>query len=38
MVQLLALLLLAIYGVRSERLLIEQPVYNRLFRWFIGLN
>ena len=38
MVQLLALLLLAIYGIRSERLLIEQLDYNLLFRWFIGLN
>ncbi len=38
MVQLLALLLLAIYGIRSEPLLIEQLDYNRLFRWFIGLN
>lgn len=38
MVQRLALLLLAIYGIRSERLLIEQLDYNRLFRWFIGLN
>ncbi len=35
---LLALLLHAIYGIRSERLLIEQLDYNLLFRWFIGLN
>ena len=35
---LLALLLQAIYGIRSERLLIEQLDYNLLFRWFIGLN
>lgn len=35
---LVALLLQAIYGIRSERLLIEQLDYNLLFRWFIGLN
>ena len=35
---LLALLLQAIYGIRSEWLLIEQLYYNLLFRWFIGLN
>jgi transposase len=33
-----ALLLQALYGVRSERLLIEQLDYNLLFRWFIGLS
>ena len=26
------------YSVRSERLLIEQLDYNRLFRWFVGLS
>ena len=35
---LLALLLQAIYGIRSERMLIEQFDYNLLFRWFVGLN
>ena len=35
---LLALLLQAIHGIRSERLLIEQLDYNLLFRWFVGLN
>jgi len=35
---LLALLLQAIYGIRSERMLNEQPDYNLLFRWFVGLN
>jgi transposase len=35
---LLALLLQAIYGIRSERMLIEQLDYNPLFRWFVGLN
>ena len=33
-----ALLLQALYSVRSERLLIEQLDYNLLFRWFVGLN
>src|SRR5436305_2198847 len=33
-----ALLLQALYSVRSERLLMEQPDYNLLFRWFVGLN
>ena len=37
-VQLLrALLLQALYTVRSERLLVEQLEYNLLFRWFVGL-
>ena len=27
-----------IYTVRSERLLMEELVYNLLFRWFVGLN
>jgi len=35
---LLALLLQAIYGIRSERMLIEQLDYNLLFRWFVVLN
>ena len=36
--QLLAALLLQVfYGVRSERLLMEQMDYNLLFRWFVGL-
>ncbi|KAF0654668.1 transposase [Cyanobium sp. Copco_Reservoir_LC18] len=35
---LLALLLQAIYGIRSERMLIEQLDYNLLFRWFVGLD
>ena len=35
---LLALLLQAIYGIHSERMLIEQLDYNLLFRWFVGLN
>ncbi len=34
----MALLLQAIYGIRSERMLIEQLDYNLLFRWFVGLN
>src|SRR5436189_1210453 len=33
-----ALLLQALYSVRSERLLMEQLEYNLLFRWFVGLN
>ena len=33
-----ALLLQALYSIRSERLLIEQLDYNLLFRWFIGLG
>jgi transposase len=31
-------LLQAIYGIRSERMLIEQLDYNLMFRWFVGLN
>ena len=31
-------MLQAIYGIRSERMLIEQLDYNLLFRWFVGLN
>jgi transposase len=33
-----ALLLQALYSVRSERQLMEQVDYNLLFRWFVGLN
>ena len=32
------LVLQALYGVRSERLLCEQLGYNMLFRWFVGLG
>src|SRR5262245_61357382 len=32
-----ALMLQVLYGVRSERLVIEQLGYNLLFRWFVGL-
>ena len=33
-----ALLLQALYSIRSERQLMEQLNYNLLFRWFVGLN
>src|SRR5437879_1532844 len=33
-----ALLLQALYSVRSERMLMEQLNYNLLFRWFVALN
>src|SRR6202162_462559 len=33
-----ALLLHALYWVRSERMLMEQLDYSLLFRWFVGLN
>lgn len=33
-----ALLLQALYTVRSERLLMEELDYNLLFRWFVGLG
>jgi len=33
-----ALLLQAFYGIRSERQLMEQPEYNTLYKWFVGLN
>jgi transposase len=33
-----ALLLQALYTVRSERMLMEQLEYNLLFRWFVGLS
>ena len=32
------LLLQALYGIRSERLLCEQLGYNMLYRWFVGLS
>jgi len=32
------LMLQVLYGVRSERMLIEQLGYNLLFRWFVGLS
>jgi transposase len=32
-----ALLLLALFTIRSERQLIQQIGYNMLFRWFVGL-
>jgi transposase len=36
--QLLASLLQAFYGIRSERSLLEQLNYNLLFRWIVGLS
>jgi len=33
-----ALLLQALFSVRSERQLMEQLSYNMLFRWFVGLS
>lgn len=33
-----ASLLQILYGVRSERMLMEQLQYNLLFRWFVGLG
>ena len=33
-----ALLLQALYSIRSERMLMEQLDYNLLFRWFVGLT
>ncbi len=33
-----ALLLQALYSIRSERMVMEQLDYNLLFRWFVGLN
>lgn len=32
------LVLQALYGIRSERLLCEQLSYNLLYRWFVGLS
>jgi transposase len=31
------LVLQALYGIRSERMLCEQLGYNMLYRWFVGL-
>ena len=36
--QVLASLLQAFYGIRSERLLLEQLHYNLLYRCFVGLR
>ena len=33
-----ALLLQALFSVRSERQLMEQLTYNLLYRWFVGLG
>ena len=33
-----ALILQALYSVRTERQLMEQLDYNLLFRWFVGLS
>jgi transposase len=33
-----ALLIQVLYGIRSERQLMEQLNYNQLYRWFIGLS
>lgn len=33
-----ALLLQVLYGIRSERQLMEQLNYNLLYRWFVGLS
>ena len=33
-----AVLLQIFYSVRSERMLMEQLIYNLLFRWFVGLE
>jgi len=33
-----ALLVQVLYGIRSERQLMEQLDYNLLFRWFVGLS
>ena len=33
-----ALLIQALYSVRSERMLCEQLEYNLLFRWFVGIS
>src|SRR5438874_3238210 len=32
------LVLQALYGIRSERVLCEQLGYNMLYRWFVGLS
>ena len=36
--QLKAMLLMALYTVRSERMLCEQLAYNMLFRWFLDMD
>ena len=33
-----AMLLQAFYSIRSERLLMERPEYDLLFRWFVGIG
>jgi transposase len=33
-----ALMLQVLYGVRSERMLVEQLGYNLLYRWFVGVS
>ena len=33
-----ASLLMALYSIRSERLLMEELNYNLLYRWFVGLE
>src|SRR6476620_8813689 len=33
-----AVLIQALYGIRSERQLMEQLNYNLLYRWFVGLS
>src|SRR5258707_10795306 len=33
-----ALLIQVLYGIRSERQLMEQLDYNLLYRWFVGLS
>jgi len=33
-----ASLLQVIYSIRSERQLMEQLDYNRMFRWFVGMS
>jgi len=33
-----ALLLQALFSVRTERQLMEQITYNMMFRWFVGLS
>jgi transposase len=35
---LLSMLLMALYGVRSERMFCEQLRYNMLFRWFLDMS
>src|ERR1700680_3074721 len=36
--QLKAMLLMALYTVRSERMFCEQLAYNLLFRWFLDMD